>query len=72
VVQDIRTISMDKSKYSWNDVDEKIKKMNIDRCTYVRQLIEKDFEKKYNRPSLVEVAMLLGLALVVVLIMVVK
>jgi len=63
---------MDKSKYSWNDVDEKIKKMNIDRCTYVRQLIEKDFEKKYNRPSLVEVAMLLGLALVVVLIMVVK
>ena len=72
MVQDIRTISMDKSKYSWDDVDIKVKKQSMDRSEYIQKLIEKDLEKKYKRPKITEIIMLLFLALITMLILVVK
>ena len=65
--EDIKTISSE----LWSDFDKDAARLNMDRSQF-HDYVYLKWKKSNHRPSLVEVAMLLGLALVVVLIMVVK
>jgi len=55
----------------WFDYDKDATRLNMNRSQF-HDYVYLKWKKSNHRPSLVEVAMLLGLALVVVLIMVVK
>ena len=72
LMTDVRTISMDGSVFSWDDVEVKTKKLNMDRSEYVQKLIETDLRKKKNRFNIRDIVMLLCLALLFVILIVVR
>ena len=63
---------MDGSIFSWDDVEVKTKKLNMDRSGYVQKLIENDLRKKKNRFNFHDIVMLLCFALIIVILIAVR
>lgn len=71
---EIKSISLAASQVSWDDVDIRSKNLGFnDRSSYIQYLIERDiFRKRMRDIRFTEVMMLLGLALCMVLIIVLR
>jgi len=63
------TISMDGSRYSWDQVDVRIKELNLTRSKYVQLLIEKDFDIKKRNYRFIDIVMMCLLFVIVLLLM---
>ena len=66
------TISMDGSKYSWDEVNERIKQLNLTRSKYVQLLIEKDLDGKRRDYRFIDVVILCLLFVIVLLFLMVR
>ena len=63
--KDCHTISMASSKYTWADVDRRVKQTGKrNRSQYISSLVEKDLDNKRNI-TIIDVAILLLLAVIV-------
>ena len=65
------TISMDGSKYSWEDVDERARQLNFTRSKYTQRLYEKDLDGKKRDYRFVDIVMMCVLFVIVLLLMLV-
>ena len=63
---------MDSSIFSWGDVDNKCKQLNIDRSKYIANLIEKDLKHKKINKHTVEVIQFGLIVIILLLLLVVK
>ena len=71
---EIKSISLAASQVSWDDVDSRSKNLGFnDRSSYIQYLIERDiFRKRMRDIRFTEIMMILGLALCMVLIVVLR
>lgn len=72
--KDCHTISMDGSKLSWKDADERAKQIGFkERSQYVQYLIERDIEhKRFENIKIREIIMFMMLALIVLMLVMVR
>jgi len=63
---------MDGSKYSWDEVNERIKQLNLTRSKYVQLLIEKDLDGKRRDYRFIDVVILCLLFVIVLLFLMVR
>lgn len=71
MVKDCHTISMDGSKYSWEQADKRANQLNLKRSEYIYQLVEKDLDGKKRDYRLVDVITVCILCVIVLLFLVV-
>ena len=67
----IRTISMAKSKYTWDDIDNRAHKLNMDRSEYLQGLVEKDLNRKIDVKK-IDIVIVLLVFVVITILLVVK
>ena len=70
--KDCHTISMDGSKYSWDQADRRAESLNFKRSKYVQYLIEKDIDGKKRDYRFIDVVMLCLLFVIVLLFILVR
>ena len=75
-MSDTHTVSMDASELSWDDADERGKKIGFkDRSKYIQYLIEKDIYKgKFDKlRSVIDLLiMLIGFSIIILILLVVR
>jgi len=66
---DNKTISMDASKLSWEDVDKRVKQIGFNnRSQYIQYLVEKDIERKrFENVKITEIMMLIMMATILLM-----
>lgn len=62
VMTDTHTISMATSRYTWEDVDRKAKKLNLDRSSYIQRTVERDMNG-LDFSEIFEIMILMGIAI---------
>ena len=47
-MQELKTISLDGSDLTWDQIDKRAKKLNMDRSKYTQNLYQHDIKRKIN------------------------
>jgi len=69
-MRELRSISLDGSELTWDDVDHRAKKLGMNCATYTRFLYERDLEHKRFRDSkLIPVISLLLMVIIILVVM---
>jgi hypothetical protein len=69
MVKDCHTISMDGSKYSWEQADKRADQLDLERSEYIYQLVEKDIDGKKRDYRIIDIIVVCILFVIILLLM---